>query len=104
MFFSEGGFIMSRSYKKFPICKGSPSKNMKRFANKKVRHAKDLPKKGKAYKKCFESYDISDWCWIWTKEEAIHEYLTAEPDSWIRKLYKTLEDYLKYWEKCVKRK
>ena len=95
---------MSRSYKKYPIAKDPANKGMKRYANKKVRHTKDLPKKGKSYKKCFESYEISDWCWVWTKHEAIHEYLTAEPDSWIRKRYKTLEDYLKYWEKCVKRK
>ena len=82
---------MSRSYKKTPVSKDPANKGMKRYANKKVRHTKNLPKKGKSYKKCFESYDISDWCWIWTKEQAIHEYLTAESDSYIRKHFKIIQ-------------
>ena len=94
---------MSRSYKKFPIVKDPANKGMKRFANKKVRHTKNIPN-GKAYKKVFESWEISDYCWIWTREEAINNYKQASENSWIRKHFKTLEDYLKYWEKCVKRK
>lgn len=94
---------MSRSYKKYPIVKDPANKGMKRFANKKVRHTKDIPN-GKAYKKVFESWEISDYCWIWTREEAINNYKQASANSWIRKHFKTLEDYLKYWEKCVKRK
>lgn len=94
---------MSRSYKKHPRCKDSANKDMKKFANKKVRHTKNIPN-GKAYKKIFESWDISDWNWIWTKQEATEQWLSASEDSWIRKQFKTLEDYLKYWEKCVKRK
>ena len=34
---------MSRSYKKQPISKDPANKNMKRFANKRVRHTKDIP-------------------------------------------------------------
>lgn len=94
---------MSRSYKKHPIVKDPAGKYMKRFANKKVRRTKDIPN-GKAYRKVFETWDISDFRWIWSREKAIYDYLTAEPDSWIRKKYETLEEYLKYWEKCVKRK
>ena len=95
---------MSRSYKKYPIVKDSCDKAMKRFANKKVRHIEELPKKGNAYKKCFESYDICDWKWEWTREEAINEYESADENSYIRKRYETLEKYLLYWEKCTKRK
>lgn len=94
---------MSRSYKKYPIVKDPPNKGMKKYANKKVRHTKDIPN-GKAYKKVFESWEISDYCWIWTREEAINSYKQAPANSWIRKHFETLEEYLIYWEKCVKRK
>ncbi len=97
---------MSRSYKKHPRCKDSASKDMKKFANKKVRHIKNIPN-GKAYKKVFESYDISDWNNFWSKEQAIKNWDAAQRKvgySWIREHFETLEKYLIYWEKCVKRK
>ena len=98
---------MSRSYRKHPICKDPAGKLMKRFANKAVRHNLDIPN-GKAYKKCFESWDISDWCWLWTKEEATRDFYKAKEDrskyNWIRDHFETLEQYLIYWEKCTKRK
>lgn len=51
---------MSRSYKKVPIVKsGKRNNKMKRIANRSIRQ-KDLPN-GSAYKKAFESYNISDW-------------------------------------------
>ena len=34
---------MSRSYKKHPRVKDSADKFMKKYANKKIRHAKDVP-------------------------------------------------------------
>lgn len=96
---------MSRSYKKSPVSKDPANKYIKRYANKKARNAKDkLPKKGKSYRKYYESYDISDWWFRQTRQEAINEYESAEEDSWIRNRFKTLKDYLKYWEKCYKRK
>ena len=91
---------MSRSYKKHPRVKDAANKGMKKFANKKVRHTKNIPN-GKAYKKLFESWDISDWNWHWTKEEAIKEWYE---NNWIQEHYETLEKYLMYWEKCTKRK
>lgn len=95
---------MSRSYKKYPFVKDkSGSKHGKKFANKKVRHAKNLPN-GKAYKKVYESWDICDYKYLWTRKDAIEDWLSSKPNSWKRKHFKTLEDYLKYWEKCVKRK
>lgn len=94
---------MSRSYKKHPRVKDAANKGMKKFANKKVRHTKNIPN-GKAYKKVFESWEISDWNWIWTRQEAIDTYNQAPANSWIKKRYETLEQYLIYWEKCVRRK
>jgi len=67
---------MSRSYKKYPYC-GPKDKQMKKFANRKVRRRlKNLNNiyNYKAYKKVFESWDICD-----------------------QKNYSTWEDY---WRKC----
>jgi hypothetical protein len=54
---------MSRSRKKHPIrkdhCKGE-----KREANRKVRRTLDVSD-GKAYRKIYESWDISDWRYRW---------------------------------------
>ena len=94
---------MSRSYKHSEVVKDKNAKYMKRFANKKARKT-DLPKHGKAYKKCFESWRISDYSWFWSKEEAIEQYNKARKNSYIKTHYKTLEEYLIYWEKCTKRK
>ena len=94
---------MSRSYKKHPYVKDSPSKWMKRYANKKVRRTKNIASGG-AYKKVVESWDISDWCWYWSKIDAIREWSNANEYTRIYDEYETLEEYLTYWEKCVKRK
>lgn len=98
---------MSRSFKKHYKVKDPADKGMKRAANKKVRHSKELPKKGRSYKKVFESYKISDWSWYWSKEKVIADWnasINDEDRAWIRDHFKTLEKYLIYWEKCVKRK
>ena len=51
---------MARSRKKVCVWKNHNSKHMKRFANKTVRHTKDIPN-GMAYKKLFCSWDICDY-------------------------------------------
>lgn len=91
---------MSRSYKKHPFVKDPANKFMKRYANKKVRRTPNIPN-GKAYKKVFESWDISDWRWWWDKQNAIYDYYDH---LGFKDEYETLEEYLIYWEKCVKRK
>lgn len=93
---------MSRSFKKSDWVKDPNNKNMKRFANKKVRHSNDIPSGG-AYKKLFCSWNISDYKWRWTKQEAIREYNKGLHSKYLDR-FTTLEEYLKYWEKCVKRK
>lgn len=91
---------MSRSFKRYPICKQQADKDMKRFANKKVRHTLDLPN-GKAYKKCFESWSISDWHYLWTEDEAIREWEEYEHNY---STYHSLEEFLNHWKKRTIRK
>lgn len=94
---------MSRSFKKHAWTKDPNDKFMKRYANKKVRRAKNVPSGG-AYKKLFCSYDISDFKWLWTRQDAIREYNEGLCSEYLRDRFTTLEEYLKYWEKCVRRK
>ena len=97
---------MSRSRRHTPISKDNQrggAKKGKRFANKKVRHAKfeDLPRKGKQYKKLYCSYDIHDWISRWTWEEALQWYNLKKEDSWIKKEYPTQKDFYHYWYKTM---
>lgn len=82
---------------------------MKKLANKRIRQDKNFDISGSAYKKRFESWDICDYRWIWTKEEAIQEWYAEELEdcpryAWRHANYSSLEEWLSYWEKCVKRK
>lgn len=62
---------MARSRRKNPgFC--DKTKGMKKFANKVVRHTKDVPN-GKAYKKLFCSYDICDWRNIYFSKREVKE-------------------------------
>ena len=93
---------MSRCYKKNPIITDGRTptvKRMKRIANKKVRHTKNLPN-GKSYKKVFETYDIHDYISRWTWEEAKLAYFHFDPNgiNW-QEDYPTLKDFYKYWRK-----
>lgn len=78
---------LSRSYKKSPICTEHGKKNnrsnspsIKKFANKHIRHIKNLPSAPAAYKRFFESYDICDYKFIKTREDAIAEWEKEEVD------------------------
>ena len=52
---------MSRSFKHFPCVKDkSCSRSGKKYANRSIRHMKQVPN-GSGYKKLKESYDICDW-------------------------------------------
>ena len=97
---------MSRSYKHSNLAKQKNSKDMKKFANKKVRNTKDIPSGG-AYKKCFPTYDICDFKWFWNKQDAIHEWELAEAGldyARLLKRFHNLNEYLAYWYKTTKRK
>ena len=101
---------MSRSYKKHgEMVKQQNTRGQKKFANRRVRrHMDALPPKGKSYKKLFSSWEICDYKWIWTKEDAIREWNEAHstPSEYKYSCASrmTLEEYLAYWEKCTKRK
>ena len=102
---------MSRSYKKNPfLTDNGNSKNEKRIANRKFRRQinldEDMPARPR-HKKYTESWDICDYKWRMTKQEAIDWYHTKmkyEASDYFKKHYPTLEAWLKYWEKCYRRK
>ena len=105
---------MSRSYKKSPVyTDGSPgtTKEWKRIAQKKVRKCNDLPMKGNAYKKVFESYYIHDYIEYRTWEDAkrYYELIIAERDPSFRRYYvckrfPTMKEYYRSWLKDCKMK
>ena len=98
---------MSRSYKKNPFVTDKNNKRIgKRLAKKRVRKlalSEDAlgGSKSAQYKKVYPQYDICDYCWYWTKEDAIKDWQETER---LQQLYPTLELFLEYWAKCSKRK
>ena len=97
---------MSRSTKKVPINKDHNSgKWGKKQANKKVRKEKDVPSKGKDYKKIYQSWNIHDYISYYTREQAILDWEEEETMparvQWRHKKYGTLEKWLNAWEKMM---
>lgn len=108
---------MSRSYKKNPFVtdhKCGTTKSLKRLANRTFRRKiscdEDMPARP-AHRKYTETWNIHDYSWRMTREEAIEWY--NEQLEWQKnkgsldyflKRYPTLEAWLKYWEKCYRRK
>jgi len=95
---------MSRSYKKHPVYSDhwEGKKFTKKWANRKIRHSKDIPN-GKQYHKFYESWNIADYHCYWTKKDAkiwfrLHGHLWS-------KRYKDEDEYVKkVWFPCYKRK
>ena len=103
---------MSRSYKKNPYVtdRSQGTKYMKRMANRIVRRRvkddEDMPAR-LPHKKMTESWDIYDYRWRMTREDAIHWYeneMNSQASAYFKKRYPTLEAWLKYWDKCYRRK
>ncbi len=100
---------MSRSYRKFHVVKDH-NKGQKKVANRKVRRTNKLkPIKRGNYKKMYPQWDICDYYWCWTKEEAIAEWYEEESEhykgtAWRHNKFGTLKKWLNYWAKCVQRK
>lgn len=100
---------MSRSYKRNYRTKDH-NKGQKELANRKIRRVNKLyPFKGGNYKKLYPTWDICDYNWIWTEKEAIDSWYEEESkhykgQAWRHKRFGTLEKWLQYWAKCVKRK
>lgn len=89
---------MSRSFKKTPIVKDRRVGG-KKFANHKVRRSKDVPN-GKAYRKFYNSYDISDFKYTqskksflkrWEHRHDVHRWL------WIKD--RPFHQAMRYWYK-----
>lgn len=101
---------MSRSYKKNPCAKDNGDKKaMKQIANRTVRRRvkmdEDIPARLQ-HKKMTESWDITDFKTRMTREEAIVWYNddSKYKSEKFKKRYPTLESWLKYWDKCYRRK
>lgn len=98
---------MSRSYKKFPVIKdrARTSKDCfkpKTFANRAVRHYKEVPT-GKScfFKKIYCSWDISDYRFIGYMNEA---EVRTQWEKYDYIYYDTYEEALQDWKKCYIRK
>lgn len=97
---------MSRSYKKNPFVtdhKRKITKYSKKLANRKFRRTLELYQNS-AYKKYNESWDICDFKWRSTKQDAIDWYINECDNSYVKGKCPTLESYLNYWAKCAIRK
>lgn len=101
---------MSRSYKKNPWVnnhKRKSTKENKQIANRRVRRMNknlDWAQSASYYKRQTDSWDITDYCWRWTREEARQEYECGKLSNYIYSEYPTVADWLNYWEKCCYRK
>lgn len=104
---------MSRSYKKNPYVTDNRDgkKDSKRIANRRVRRLvramdEDMPARLQ-HKKMTCSWDICDYRWRMTRQDAIEWYnneMANDASDYFKKRYPTLEAWLKYWEKCYRRK
>lgn len=101
---------MSRSYKKNPFVNNhmrKGTKENKKIANKKVRRMnKNLScaPSASCHKRQTETWNITDYCWRWTKEDAKKEYENGSLSTYIYEHYPTVEAWLNYWAKCCYRK
>ncbi len=92
---------MSRSYRKSPVATDSHAKSTqekKKFANKKVRNAEDVPNGG-AYKKVSDSWDIRDHKSYWTWEEAKNHWESEieKGNVYYQKHFPTLKIFHRWW-------
>lgn len=114
---------MSRSYKKTPCVNNRNGRKRlgKQFANRSVRRYLNDEEENElqhgSYKKVYDQFEIEDYFYIETKEDAIREYeqhkrtVESMPDEGIArysyeviKKYPTLQKWLNAWYKRAKRK
>lgn len=98
---------MSRSYKHNPfLTDNGNSGYSKRIANRicrrKLKNVYSAPSRS-YFKRLTDSWEICDWKWRETREEAIEWYLHEAPDVY-HEMYPTLEDWLNEWAKWHRRK
>ncbi|UQZ85456.1 hypothetical protein SK3146_04745 [Paenibacillus konkukensis] len=95
---------MSRSVKKSPVWTDQTtpgSRWAKRQAGKAVRRFNDEVQNGKWYRKLFCSWDICDYRFFKTRQQAILEWETSR---WARDREKTRAEIINEWEKAYRRK
>ena len=101
---------MSRSYRKFPVFKDSPSKSRnirkgispKTFANRAVRRYPEIPRGKAGYKKLYCSYMICDYRFYECRTEKRFKALWENGEYfWFGDTY---TEALEYWKKCYLRK
>ena len=97
---------MSRSYKKNPyLTDNSTSKFGKKLANKRVRmKLKNKLLQNSDYKKLTESYEICDFKFFSTRQDALNWYYAHQDDEYIKRMYPTEKEVLAQWYRCYKGK
>lgn len=89
---------MARSYRKTPIIKDR-TKNAKKHANRKVRRLKDIPSGGQ-YRKYYSQYDVCDWVFYKTLNQAIVDWYRHQAPHNITMVGRVKpEDVVKNWAK-----
>ena len=92
---------MSRSFKKFIVCKDTNSKFFKRMAVKAVRHNKDVPN-GSKFKRYYCSWNICDYrCKenYYTAEQFRRKWFDKSDSEfyWMRKRFRTWKEAYRHW-------
>ena len=102
---------MSRSYKKHPISKDNTksSHECKKKASRRWRRAPESVKTKSKWNKHTNSWDIHDYIYRYTRQDAIKAWYDEETDHemhpYLHKKYGTLENYLnRNWKKYYVRK
>ncbi len=95
---------MSRSVKKSPVFKDQQHLSTgwtKRQAGKAVRRFKGDVQNGKWYRKLYCPWNICDYRFYKTKQQAVHEWKTFQ---WLREQLLTHAEVINDWEKFYRRK
>lgn len=92
---------MTRSYKKFIVCKDTNSKFSKRMASKTVRRNKNVPDGGK-FKRYYCSWDICDYrskAVFYTTEQFRKNWFnkTNSEFDWLRRRFGSWKEAYRHW-------
>ena len=99
---------MSRSYRKFIVCKDSNSKFGKRSASRTVRHAENVPNGG-CFKRFYCPWIICDYRSkgkFYTAEEFRRKWFDKSDEDfyWWRKHFRVWKDAYRHWLKWYRMK
>ena len=92
---------MSRSYKKFTVCKDQNSRYGKRMARRAVRRNENVPSGGK-FKRYYCSWNICDYRSkerFYTSEEFRRNWYdkTNKDFEWLRNRFRTWKEAYRHW-------